>query len=76
VADAERGRKLEEAHDRRVAPALLESAYVLLAEAGKLRQLLLSQPLLLPDPLTFRPTSLRMSMRPRSADNDQLIYQL
>jgi hypothetical protein len=26
--------------------------------------------------LTFRPTSLRMSMRPRSADNDPVIYQL
>jgi hypothetical protein len=36
-----RGRQLIEAHDRRVAVALLKPAYVLLAEARELRQLLL-----------------------------------
>src|SRR5258707_14772649 len=55
VADAQRGRQLVEAHDRRVAPTLLEAAYVLLTEAGKLCELLLGQPLLLPDALDFPP---------------------
>ena len=50
MADAERGCQLVQAHDCRVAPALLEAAYVLLAEAGKFRQLLLRETLLLPDP--------------------------
>src|ERR1700730_9047510 len=58
VADAERGCQLVEAHDRRVAPALLEAAYVLLAEARKLRQLLLGQPLSLPYPLDVPPDQL------------------
>src|SRR5258708_39052699 len=51
VADAECGCQLVDAYDRRIAPALLEAAYVLLAEAGKLRELLLGQAFLLPDPL-------------------------
>jgi hypothetical protein len=41
VADAERGCQLGQAHHRRVALSLLEAAYVLLTEAGKLCQLLL-----------------------------------
>ena len=55
MADAERGCQLVGAHDRRVAPALLEAAYVLLAEPRKLCQLLLGQTLLLPDPLDVPP---------------------
>jgi homoserine O-acetyltransferase len=39
VADPEGGCQLVDADDRRVAPALLKAAYVLLAEAGELRQL-------------------------------------
>src|ERR1700730_4976063 len=58
VADAERGCQLVEADDRRVSLALFEAAYVLLAEAGKLRQLLLGQTLLLPDPLDVPPDQL------------------
>src|SRR3984893_9683581 len=58
VSDAERGCQLVEAHDRRVAPALLEAAYVLLAEARKLRQLLLGQALFLPYPLDVPPDQL------------------
>jgi hypothetical protein len=41
VADTERGRQLVDAHDRRIAPPLLKTADVLLAEAGNLGQLLL-----------------------------------
>ena len=43
VADAERGCQLVEAHDRRVAPALVKAANVLLAEPGKVRPPLLGQ---------------------------------
>ena len=46
------------AYDRRVAPALLEASYVLLAEAGKLRQLLLGEALLLPDSFDVPPDQL------------------
>jgi hypothetical protein len=77
VAHMERGCQLIEAHNRRIAPTLLKAAYVLLAEPGKLRELLLGQAFLLPDPLDVSSdTSLRMSMRRRSADNEPLIYQL
>jgi hypothetical protein len=65
VADTEGGCQLVDADDRRVAPALLETADVLLAESRALRQLLLREAPVLPDSLTFRPTSLRMSMRGR-----------
>jgi hypothetical protein len=41
VADTERGRQLVDAHDRGIAPSLLETADVLLAEAGNFGQLLL-----------------------------------
>jgi len=59
VADTERGRQFVDAHDRRIAPSLLESADVLLAEAGNLGQLLLSQALFLSDPLDVPRDSLR-----------------
>jgi hypothetical protein len=45
VADPERHRQFVEGHERGIAPALFEAAYVLLAEAGKLRQLLLGEAL-------------------------------
>ena len=63
MADTKRCSQLIEADDRRIVPALLKAVDVLLAKPGKLRELLLVQTLLLPDLLTFRPTSLRMSMR-------------
>ena len=50
VADAERGCQLVEAHDRRVAPALLEAAYVLLAEARNFCKLLLHRTPFLSNP--------------------------
>jgi hypothetical protein len=49
VDHPKRGRQPIEAHDRRVAPALLKPAYALLAEAGELCQLFLRQTFLLPD---------------------------
>src|SRR5215472_9807280 len=55
VANTERRRQLVDAHDRRIAPSLLEAADVLLAEAGNLGQLLLSQALFLSDPLDVPP---------------------
>ena len=58
VADTKRGGQLVEANDCRVAAALLEAAYVLLAEAGKFRQLLLGQALLLSDPFDVPPDQL------------------
>jgi hypothetical protein len=58
VADAERGYQLVDAYNRRIAPDLFEAAYVLLAEAGKLRELLLGQAFLLPDPLDVPPDQL------------------
>ena len=67
-------REFVKAHDRGIAPALLQTADVVLAEPGKLGQLLLRQAFSCLIRLTFRPTSLRMSMRPRSADNDPVIY--
>ena len=55
VAYAERPRQLVKAHDRRISPALLEAADVLLAKPGKLRKLLLGQTFLLPDPFDVPP---------------------
>ena len=63
MADAERGCQLVQAHDCRVAPALLEAGYVLLAEAGKSASCSWVRPFSCLVRLTFRPTSLRMSMR-------------
>jgi hypothetical protein len=48
----------------------------LLAEPGKLGQLLLRQAFLLPDPLYIPPDQLAHVHAPRSADNDPVIYQL
>lgn len=55
VADAERAGQFVDAYDRRIASALLEAAYVLLTEAGKVRQLLLGQTFLLPDSFNVPP---------------------
>ena len=55
VTDAERAGQFVGAYDRRIASALLEAAYVLLAEAGKVRQLLLGQTFLLPDSFNVPP---------------------
>jgi hypothetical protein len=68
----ERGCQVVEAHDRRLAPALLEAAYVLLAEPRKLRQLLLGQTLLLPDPLTFRAGVWSVQFRAIASTGDHL----
>ena len=76
VTHSERRRQLIEGHHSRVAPALLEAAYVLLAEAGKLSQLLLGEAFPLPDPLDVPPDQLAHIHAPRSADNDPVIYQL
>ena len=58
VTDAERAGQFVGAFDRRIASALLEAAYVLLAETRKLRKLLLGQAFLLPDPLYVPPDQL------------------
>jgi hypothetical protein len=59
MADTEGGCQLVDADDRRVAPTLLKAANVLLlAEAATLRQLLLGQTFLLPDPLDVSPDQL------------------
>jgi hypothetical protein len=76
VADTEGGCQLVDADYRRVAPTLLKAAYVLLAEAGELRQLLLGEPFLLPDSLHVSPDQLAHVHAARSADNEPLIYQL
>jgi hypothetical protein len=51
MADAEGHREFISAYNRGGAPTLLQTAYVLLTEPRKLRQLLLGRTLLLPDPL-------------------------
>jgi len=50
MAHAQHGHQLVQRHDDRVAAALLQTADVLLAEAGELRQLILTprQPLIAP----------------------------
>ena len=76
VTDLQCRREFVKAHDRRVSPTLLEAANVLLAEPGNLASCSCVRPFSCLIRFTFRPTSLRMSMRPRSADNDLVIYQL
>ena len=51
MANTKRCRQLVKRHDGGVASTLLKAADLLLAEPGKLRQLLLRQASLLPDPL-------------------------
>src|SRR5438132_8306763 len=58
VVDTEGGCQLVDADDRRVAPALLAAADVLLAESRALCQLLLREALILPDPLDVSPDQL------------------
>jgi hypothetical protein len=58
VADTEGGCQLVDADNRRVAPALLEAADVLLAESRALRQLLLREAPVLPDSLDVSPDQL------------------
>jgi hypothetical protein len=54
---------LADARQARVAPALLEAGYVLLAEAGKSASCSWVRPFSCLVRLTFRPAGLRMSMR-------------
>ena len=55
MAHTERRRQLVERDDRRVAPALLQTADVLLAEAGEFGELFLRQALFMPDPTDIPP---------------------
>ncbi len=64
----ERGGQLVERDDRGIAAAALEAADVLLTEPGNLSELLLSQTVLLPDPLNVPPHQLAHVHAPRSAD--------
>jgi hypothetical protein len=76
MAYAKRRRQLVESDDGRVPSTLLKTADVLLGEPGEFRQFLLCQALSSLIRLTLRPTSSRISMRGRSADNAPLSYQL
>ena len=50
MADAECAREMEQGHDGRVAPALFETADILLREAGNLGEALLGEALLPAEP--------------------------
>lgn len=76
MLDPERLGQLVDADDGGVAPALFQAADVLLAEAGLLGELLLGQPLPLPELPYIPPDQLAHVHAPRSAGYILGFYQL
>lgn len=76
MADAKRLRQLEYRHNRRIASAVLKTAYVLLRQAAALREFFLRQLLIKPDPTYVSADELAHIHEQAVARMTRWVYQL